>query len=200
MASNGDAPRPDELVPTGGAWRGLLFDNPRIGLDARLTWTFDLSFREVEREYGSTPVSLTADWVPLPGASWKAMAGHDASSEVFGEPIECSAYFFEHYPYDRARVNVLEQDDKRIRVRVQAAGDVDGLGIPSWSIEQWVIFEGIAVQLTGVEGLDEAAAQLRRRTDISGLSGKPTPQGFRFRPVHPSADQSKQGNRRRNGR
>ena len=183
MASNGDALRLDELVPAGGSWSGLLFDNPHLGLEAGLTWTFEVGFRDVEREYGSTPVGLTANWVPLPGASWMTMTGQDASCERFGEPIECSAYFFEHYRYDRTRVTVLEQDDQRIRVRVQAAGDIDGLGIASWSIEEWLMFGGITVELTGVERVDDASAQLRRRSDISGLNGSPTQQGFRFRPA-----------------
>ena len=87
-------------------------------------------------------------------------------------------------------MSVLEQDDGRIRVRADATGDVDGLGIPSWSIEQWLSFEEIVVQLTGIEGPKEAEEQLRRRTDTSGLNGKSTPQGYRFRPLHPMADQS----------
>jgi hypothetical protein len=68
--AGGDALRRDELVPQGGTWNGVLFDNPSIGLPPALTWTFDLSFAEVSRDYGDSPVSLTVEWVPLPGASW----------------------------------------------------------------------------------------------------------------------------------
>ncbi len=165
-----DTLRPEELRPVaGGTWRGLLFDNPNIGLPPGLTWTFEFPFAEVSRDYGESDVGLTVDWVPLPGAAWSTMAGHIAAGKEFGEPIECSAYFFEHYRYDVVQLRILEQAGTRLRVAVQAHGDVDGLGIPSWDVEQWLEFEGIGVALEGVESIEARTDELAKFTDISGL-------------------------------
>ncbi len=175
-----DALRRAELVPQGGSWSGLLFDNPSIGLAPGLTWTFDFQFGEVSRDYGDSPVSLTADWVPLPGADWSAMAGQAASCDVFAEPIECSAYFFEHHGYDAVQVRVLEQQGSRLRVAVEARGDVDGLGVPNWTVDQWLDFEGMYVQLSDIDTAEEAAARLAEFADISALVGTASAHNFKF--------------------
>lgn len=175
-----DAPRAEELVPQGGTWNGLLFDNPSIGLEPALTWGFEFEFADVERDYGDTGVSLSVEWVPMPGASWKDMAGREAACEEFAEPIECSAYFFEHHRYDRVRLRVLEQQDDRIRVRVEAEGDIDGLGVPSWSLDEWLTFTGINVSVDGVSTREQAAERLARFTDLSGLEANRD--GSRFCP------------------
>jgi hypothetical protein len=175
-----DAPRPDELVPRGGSWHGHLFDNPTIGLAAALTWTFEFRFEDVDRDYGTSGVSFTVDWVPLPDASWQSMAGHETACEVFAEPIECSAYFFQHHRYDSVRLRVLEQEEGRLRVAAEAHGDVDGMGIPSWSVEQWLDFDGIYVQLSDAPTLEAAAARLAEHTDSAGLVGASTGHHFKF--------------------
>jgi hypothetical protein len=175
-----DALRLEELVPQGGSWKGLLFDNPNIGLAPGLTWTFEFRFAEVSRDYGDSPLSFTVDWAPLPGATWSAMAGQATSCDVFGEPVECSAYFFEHYRFDSIELRVLEQDGNRLRVAVEGHGDVDALGVPMWRGDQWLDFEGIYVQLDGIETVDQAAAQLANFTDISGLTGSMSGHNFKF--------------------
>lgn len=186
-----DGPRPEpevtegalrlaELVPQGGGWSGLLFDNPSIGLSPALTWAFDFQFGEVSRDYGDSPVSLRVDGVPLPGANWSAMAGHAGSWDAFAAPVECSVYFFEHYRYDAVQVSVLEQRASRLRVAVEAHGDVDGLGIPVWSVEQWLDFEGISVQLSDTDTLEDASARLAEHTDVSALVGAASARNFKF--------------------
>jgi hypothetical protein len=57
-----DVLRLEELLPQGGSWNGLLFDNPNIGLAPGLTWSFELRFAEVSRDYGDSPVSFTVGW------------------------------------------------------------------------------------------------------------------------------------------
>jgi hypothetical protein len=184
-----DTLRPEELHPVaGGTWRGLLFDNPNIGLSPGLTWTFEFPFAEVSRDYGTSEVGLTVDWVPLPGAAWSTMAGRKAAGEVFGEPIECSAYFFEHYRYDVVQLRILEQVGSRLRVAVEAQVDLDGLGIPSWDAEQWLDFEGLSVQLDGVTTVDDATAQLAEFTDAAGLVAVDNGHNVRF--VEPSESAS----------
>jgi hypothetical protein len=56
------------------------------------------------------------------------MAGRTAECEIFAEPIETSASFFDHHRYDAVRLRVLEQDGTRIRVAAEAQGDVDDSG------------------------------------------------------------------------
>ena len=101
----------------GGEWRGHLFENPHTGLPEGLTWGFVFDLPDKQ--------SLTVEWVPLPGAEWRAMAGQSAQCDVFGEPIESSAYFFEHYCYDAVDLRILEQDGTRLRVAADLSGDVD---------------------------------------------------------------------------
>jgi hypothetical protein len=189
-----DALRANELVPAaGGTWSGHLFENSKIGLRPGLTWSFTFEYEDVARDYGSSPVSLLVDRVPLPGAAWSAMAGHTVRCKRFAEPVECSAYFFEHYRYDKVLLRVLDQDERRIRVSTEAQGDIDGLGVDRWEVDQWLDFQGIAVQLDDTRTLEQAAEQLASKTDIAGLKGKPSPAGFRFfdpRPRGPSAARS----------
>jgi hypothetical protein len=181
-----DSLRADELRFTGrGSWSGLLFDNAHIGLEPRLTWGFTFEFEEVKRDDESSAVSLTVEWVPLPGANWSSMAGQSASSDVFAEPIECSAYFFEHYRYDSVQLRVLEQSGSRLRVAVEARGDIDELGVPEWNVEGWLDFACVYVQLDGVTALEDAAARLAEFTDASGLV--PVGNGHNIRFVPPDA-------------
>ena len=146
----------------GGEWRGHLFENPHTGLPEGLTWGFVFDLPDKQ--------SLTVEWVPLPGAEWRAMAGQSARCEVFGEPIESSVYCFEHYCYDAVDLRILEQDGTRLRVAADISGDVDGLGIPSWSVDDWLEFDAITVQLPGVDTVDAAAERLGAYLDISGLT------------------------------
>ena len=183
--SDEDALKSEEVRPQGGTWNGLLFDNPSIGLPPALTWTFSFACAEVSRDDESSPVSLTVDWVPLPGATWLTMAGHTASCDSFGEPVECSAYFFEHYRYDAVRLRAVEQQQGRLRVAVEARDDIDDLGVPVWTLDQWLAFEGIYVQLEGVRGLADATASLQRFTDPSGLTA--VDNGHNLRLIGPGA-------------
>ena len=82
-----DALRSDELVPAGGSWNGLLFDNPRLGLAPALTWTFTFRFQDVVRDTNSA-VSVDVDWVPLPAARWQDITPQQVASRRFAEPVE----------------------------------------------------------------------------------------------------------------
>ena len=171
----------NELVPRGGSWSGLLFDNPTLHLEPQLTWTFTFDFEDVERTYGSTAVSLSIDWVPLPRCSWHQMVGQVASASVFGERIESSAYFFEHYRYDAVDLQVVEQRRHELRVVAAVRGDVDRLGIDAFEVDEWLRFHGIAVQLSDVPPtMAVAEHRLEQFTDIGGLVGTRTAGGFRF--------------------
>ena len=178
-----DALQADELQLRGGSWHGLLFDNPSVGLAPALTWTFEFDFGEVERDVGITDVMLAVDWVPLPDASWTMMAGHGGTWKRFGEPVECSAVFFEHFRYDAVELSVRDQDGSRLRVAAAAHNDLDGLGLPVFGAEDWLDFRGISVQLTGVDTVDEARRRLSELTDPTGLTPVSEPQGVRFIPA-----------------
>lgn len=50
-----------ELVPAGGSWSGVLFDNPSIGFGPALHWEFTFEFQEIRRDYGDTGCHLSID-------------------------------------------------------------------------------------------------------------------------------------------
>lgn len=174
----------EELIPKGGSWGGLLFDYPTIGLAPRLTWTFTVDFEDVQRSYGSTGVSLSIDWVPLAAGSWRRMVGQVASAAAFAEPVESSAYFFEHYRYDAVDLRVVDQRDQELHVRTDLSGDIDGLGIETVHLDGWLRFNGIIVQVSDVPATAAAATvRLRAFTDTDGLACSQGSSSFKFQPV-----------------
>lgn len=179
--TNDDGPTPEEFSLNGGSWSGHLLENPKLGLTPQLTWTFDVAFAEIKRDYGVTSVGLTIDWVPLQVGSWQEMVGAASSSDSFANPIETSIYFFEHHRFDRVELEVREQRGRAVRLTAEAEGDIDQLGIPSLAVDEWLSFDGISVHLVGVSTVKEAAEQLGAFTDTGGLEGRETHPGiFRF--------------------
>jgi hypothetical protein len=167
-----------DLVPAaGGEWNGLLFDNPTVGLDPALTWSFQIPFEPVEDQ---SP-ALTVEWLPVPAPGWTAMAGAAAVSGSFAEPAEASVYHWLHHRYDRVDLRITEQDGPRIRVVTTVAGDIDGLGPAEITVPAWLTFTGILVQLAGVTTADDALARLAEFTDVDGLVEVPDPRGIAFR-------------------
>lgn len=166
-----------QLVPaTGGSWSGLLFDNAAVGLPPALTWTFRVPFEPVDGE----PVTLDVDWLPLPATGWRQLAGHAATSDAFAEPAESSVYYFGHRRYERVEVRVSEQDGSRIRVAATVSGDIDGLGPESITVDAWLEFAGISVQLGDAPSAEAALARLAEFTDVDGLVTDPDPPGIAF--------------------
>lgn len=179
-----DAPSRDELVPTGGTWSGLLFDNPQTGYDLKLTWTFTFVYESVRREYGDTEPHLTIDWVPFEEPNWRRIEGNFASAQRFADPIEASVYFFEHYRYANAAIRVVEQHATDVLVTAEVRGDIDGLGLPGLYAEQWLRFDGIFVQPSvRPESLEAAELLLAEFTDTTGLSGADRKNIFVFESV-----------------
>ncbi len=171
-------------MPIGGTWSGLLFENRRTGYDLRLTWTFTFDYEPVHREYGTTTPSLTIDWVPFGRCSWRGLAGNSANSKRFAEPIESSAYFFEHYRYEEAGLRVVEQQAADVRVSATVRGDLDGLGLDSLEADQRLQFRGIYVQPSLLPESTEAAASLLAEfTDTTGLAGVRRQHNYVFEPT-----------------
>ena len=170
-----------ELIPTGGHWGGLLFDNPTIGLPLALTWSFTIDFQSVGRDYGRSEPSLTFDWVPLEVRSWSELVGTSVRTALFGDPEEPSLYFFEHHRYDEAALDITDQSGRRIRVAVELRGDVDALGLESVAADAWLDFSGIVVAASDDQGSAEAARLLLEGfTDTSGLIATERQRGFGF--------------------
>ncbi|MEH1164641.1 hypothetical protein V6V47_04550 [Micromonospora sp. CPCC 205539] len=179
-----DAVKVRELRPVeGGTWGGLLFDNPSIGLEPALTWSFRFPFDEVTRDYGSSRIFLDIEWLPIPVPSWRSMAGQVLRN--VGEPAESSVYFFQHHQYDLIDLEIVDQQDLRVHARAALAGDVDGLGIDPVSADAWLRFTGIRVHLEGVTSADSARGRLQGFTDTGGLSYSPSPNrpSFKFFPA-----------------
>jgi hypothetical protein len=174
-----------ELVPSGGGqWSGLLFDNPRLELRPFLSWSFTFAFADVSRDYGSSPVSVDLDWVPLTAASWRDLAGHDVRGRGFAEPVEASVYFFEHHRYDTIDLRVLEQRGASLYAAVRLSGDLDRLGIDALDAEAWLTFSGIIVSLSEARSAKVASTRLQEFCDIGGLmcSAGVTDGRFLFQP------------------
>ena len=167
-----------QLVPAeGGEWHGLLFDNSTVGVPPALTWTFRVPFAPV----GGEPAALDVEWLPVAAPGWQAMAGLTAASGSFAEPAEASVHLAGHHRYDRVELRIVEQDGRRIRVAVTVAGDIDRLGPAEITVEGWLVFAGISVQLGGVGSAADALAELSGFTDVSGLVEAPDPRGIAFR-------------------
>ncbi|SDD36522.1 hypothetical protein SAMN05421872_107312 [Nocardioides lianchengensis] len=172
-----------DLIPTGGRWNGLLFENPVSGYDAALTWTFEVDLDVTPVDTTEVTSSLTIDWVPAPLAgSWASMVGLEVSCS-FGEPAEASVYLGEHHRYRDIRLSVLAQERERLLVDVALAGDEDGLGHAEVAARAWLVFEGIYVQLhPKPETVDMAASALARFTSVAGLDGQDRAHNYLFRP------------------
>lgn len=168
-----------ELVPTEGeTWGGLLFDNPKLGLAPELTWSFRFPFQEVIRDYGSSPIYLDIEWLPLPGAGWRSMAGQVVRGMT--EPAEASVYFFQHHRYDLIDLEIVEQRDLSIHARATLSGDLDGLGLDPVTADAWLRFTGIGVSVSEATSAESALARLRGFTDTEGLSHSPAPNSTSF--------------------
>jgi hypothetical protein len=171
-----------QLVPaTGGSWSGLLFDNATIGLPPALTWTFRVPFEPVDGQ----PVTLGVDWLPLPATGWRALAGQAATSGAFADPAESTVQHGGHHRYDRVELRVSEQDGPRIRVAVTVSGDLDGLGPDTLTVDAWLDFAGIGVQLGDTPSAEAALDRLATFTDVDGLVADPDQPGmaFHFKPA-----------------
>jgi hypothetical protein len=165
-----DALRVEELIAApGGTWKGLLFDNPRFHRPASLTWTFRFLFQDVDRSYGDSPVSLEVDWVPLTTRGWHHMTGQSMRCDGFAEPAESSLYFFEHHRFESIDLRIVEQRERSIHVICEVAGDADRLGIERVSVDSWLVFTGIHVQLSDATTEDAALTRLAEFTDTTGL-------------------------------
>jgi hypothetical protein len=177
---------PAELRPRGdGSWGAVLFSSGTTP-DPELWWCFRFEHHDVTRSYGTSPVNVVIDWVPLPRRSWRDLAGVTATGDEFGEPIETTVYFFEHHMYDRVELRAVEQDaddPRRLRVAATVAEDVDGLGIEDFTVDAWLTFSGIALALDRPAGsVEEATGLLAAHTPTDGLVAESTPQGFHFAP------------------
>jgi hypothetical protein len=160
-----------------------LFEHRSTNFPLSLSWEFTFEFAEITRSFGTSPLSLTVDWVSLGGAAWQAMSGHRASGS-FGDPMEASIYFFDHHRFDTAAVEVTAQDMGRLYVKVTVSDDVDGLGLDSLSAEGWLTFDGVRVQPeTKPNTVDAARHLLAQFTDESGMFGEDCGHNYHFRPA-----------------
>ena len=174
--------RQEELVPRTGAWGGVLFENPAVGVPLRLSWWFRVDFETISRSYGDTTPNLQVEWVDLSVPSWRHLEGCATQSQAFGDPIESSVYYFEHHRFEAVAMRVNSQSSTSIDISIVVRGDIDRLGIDSLHVETALEFEGISIHTEGLTA-DEAVTTLSAFTDTDGLT--PTPRGrtLRLRPT-----------------
>ncbi|MFB9909703.1 hypothetical protein [Allokutzneria oryzae] len=166
-------PHVNKPVPSSdGEWSGRLSENQGNGSAPCLTWCFTF-YPEVvlEGESESSAVTLTVDSVPLPVTSWRDMAGQTVECTESGEPVEASAYLGYHLFYEEVELKIHEQRGSRIRASARVF-DSDSFedALDPLSVEAWLDFTGIDVQLEDVRSAGAAAARLRDVIDASGLS------------------------------
>ena len=174
----------DLVSSSGGQWSGLLFDNPRLGLRPFLSWSFTFAFADASRDYGSSPVSVDLEWVPLDAVSWCDLASQEVRGRGFAEPVEASVYFFEHHRYDTVELRILEQRGTLLHVAVRLSGDLDGLGVDVLDADAWLTFTGITVSLSEARSAPVASTRLQEFCGIGGLvcSAGVTDGRFLFKP------------------
>ncbi|WP_127500861.1 hypothetical protein [Actinoplanes solisilvae] len=164
----------------GGGWSGLLFDSAAVGLPPALTWACEIPLAPVE----GVPAGLDLEWLPWEASGWQAMAGVEVKCGSFAEPVEASVRLRGHHRYDSVHVRVAEQRGDLIRVVATLSGDLDGLGPDEVSVDAWLAFRGVSVQLAEVSSASQALARLAGFTETAGLAEVGDPRGiaFRFQP------------------
>lgn len=182
--------RADELAVRGGSWSAMLFENPHLGIEPQLFWAFTFELGEITRHYGTTPCSLTVDWVSLAVGDWRSMPRTTITGDEFGDPIESSVYFFEHHRFDQVALEIVEQRDRQLHVTADVEGDIDGLGLDRVTGTAWLGFEGITIALAEPPtSLDDATALLGAFTSTEWLRQDPTaPTYFTPSSSHPRHD------------
>ncbi|MEV4514442.1 hypothetical protein AB0K00_36455 [Dactylosporangium sp. NPDC049525] len=179
MNADDDRLRAEDFVPAaGGEWYGLLFANP--ALPPQLTWSFTFPFEDVARADDAL-LSLTVEWLPVPAAGWRHLAGHRLTCAEFAEPAEASVYHYLHHRFDAVDLHLVEQRERMLRAVATVSGDVDGLGVDPVHADAWLTFAGILVQLPGVTDPGVALARLGEFTDPSGLIFDPAGGGATLR-------------------
>ncbi len=174
----------DELVFRGGSWAGLLFENPRVGYPLSLSWSFHFDFDRVQIGGESTAPRLDVEWVALDTPSWRSMAGVQAAFSKFAEPAETSVYAFMHHRFDAVALAIAKQDGPRVSVQATVSGDIDGLGVPSITVEGWLNFDGIYVQPDTRPASEQAAIDLlRHHTDVAGLTAHDRGHNYVLKPT-----------------
>ena len=161
----------DELVVQGGNWAGLLFENPRPAHPLSLSWAFHFDFGSLQMDGELITPSLDIEWVSVDTPGWMAMTGVHVACSKFADPAEASVYTFMHHRFDVVNLTIAEQEGPRVSVQATVSGDIDGLGVPSITVEAWLEFAGIYVQPHERPSTCGAAVDLLRcHTDVVGLT------------------------------
>lgn len=152
----------------------MLFENSFTGYPLTLSWSVTIEFEPLRKDVGDVSPSLTVEWVPADGGGWKGMSRRRFACGTFGEPVEASLYFFEHFRFDHAEVLTGALSGSDLGVELVVRGDLDGLGIPRVSAQAVLGFEGIYVQADAVGTDPKAAAErLGKFMDLDGLRARP---------------------------
>lgn len=130
-----------------------------------MTWCFRFECEEVE----DSPLSLTVEWLPVPGRSWREVAGQHLTCAEFAAPAEASVYHFVHHRFERIDLRLGELRGRSLQAAVTLIGDVDRFGQEAVRAEGRLDFDGILVALPGATSPDEALTELNRHTDTRDL-------------------------------
>ena len=172
-----------DLVPDGGSWGAVLFDNPAVGLAPSLYWWVTFSYLDIRRDWGETSCQLDVEWIVLGPTDWRGMTPTTVTCPTYGSPTEASLHVLAHHRFESVTIAVGDQRGDRLHVRADVAGDLDGLGLPALRAEAWLDFEALVVSLRErPPSVDAARSLLAAFTTVDGLTGNEERGVYRFTP------------------
>ncbi len=167
------------LRPVGGSAYAHLFENPRVGVNRDLFWSFTINFAAVPlgSDADEFSPSLTVEWVRFPIRDWQQVKGVSVSGAYGDAGVESTFYVFEHSYAEQFALSVLQwrtvhrAPDPRphIQLLLQVELTVNYPGYdddadPNLSVgaECWVDFTGVSVRPDALTPKPEGPEETRR--------------------------------------
>lgn len=184
-ATPGSSPRrfpSHSLRPVGGEIQAIVWENPNVGLERNLFWSFQVKFAAFRYgDAGEIAPSLAIEWIRLPIRDWRALEGTRLRGEYGQGGVEASFYVWEHdfAAYD---LEILEREGASFRVRINLTVEFTGYDesdrdpkMPV-SAECWLPFRGILVPDALLPSSDDPRAACAMVTEFADLAAYHAPE------------------------
>jgi hypothetical protein len=116
----------EKLRATSGGLSGLIFENPSVGLARGLFLSISFRFAPIRYDDRDWECSLTSDWIPFRGGSWKEFETIDYSSPEFPEHNETSFYMCEHDWCIEVEVSLSYEKENMFKVLLKSKVEFSG--------------------------------------------------------------------------
>ncbi len=171
------------LEPDGGRLYSWIFENELVKLRRNHFWSFTIEFKPFEYKGQEVKPSMTIEWVVLKIRRWQDLEGLRLGGAYGDDGIEASFYAWEHDFGSRFRIEVLERQRARFRVRMAMTVEFNGYdgtdADPALEVraECWLPYEGLMVPARlGNTGISTAHAR-RLSEEFLDMSGYGHPRG-----------------------